>query len=52
MGTETAPVGTVIVGLAGPGGCRSRRATFIGDRERVRTLAAQLALDVLRREIA
>jgi nicotinamide-nucleotide amidase len=51
-GTEAAPVGTVIVGLAGPGGCRSRRATFIGDRERVRVLAAQLALDILRREIA
>ncbi len=51
-GTEAAPVGTVIVGLAGPGGCRSRRARFIGDRERVRTLAAQLALDILRRELS
>ncbi len=51
-GTEAAPVGTVIVGLAGPGGCRSRRVTFLGDRERVRVLAAQLALDILRREIA
>jgi nicotinamide-nucleotide amidase len=51
-GTEAAPVGTVVVGLAGPAGCRSRRAIFIGDREQVRTLATQLALDMLRRELA
>jgi nicotinamide-nucleotide amidase len=51
-GTAAAPVGTVIVGLAGPAGCRSRRVIFIGDREQVRTLATQLALDMLRRELA
>ena len=48
-GTEQAPVGTVVVGLAGPDGCRARRVRFFGDRERVRLLASQLALDVLRR---
>jgi len=50
-GTENTPVGTVIVGLAGPEGCRTRRGLFPGNRERVRNLAAQLALDVLRREL-
>jgi nicotinamide-nucleotide amidase len=51
-GTEATPVGTVIVGLAGPEACRTRRARFLGDRDRVRALAAQLALDMLRRELA
>ncbi len=51
-GTETNPVGTVIVGLAGPGICRSHRLRWNGDRERVRMLASQLALDVLRRALA
>ena len=50
-GTEATPVGTVIIGLAGPDGCRTRRARFLGDRERVRALAAQTALDMLRREL-
>ncbi|MGC9969108.1 MAG: competence/damage-inducible protein A [Bryobacteraceae bacterium] len=51
-GTEATPLGTVIVGLAGPDACSTRRARFLGDRDRVRALAAQLALDVLRRELA
>ncbi|MGE5568532.1 MAG: competence/damage-inducible protein A [Rhodospirillales bacterium] len=51
-GTEAAPVGTIIAGIAGPTGCRSRRALFLGDREQIRTLATQLALDMLRRELA
>ena len=51
-GAEATPVGTVIVGLAGPEFCRTRRARFLGDRDRVRALAAQLALDMLRRELA
>jgi nicotinamide mononucleotide (NMN) deamidase PncC len=42
----------VIVGLAGPDACRTRRARFLGDRDRIRALAAQLALDTLRRELA
>ncbi len=47
-GTEAAPVGTVIIGLAGPDGGATRSAIFPGDRERVRTLATQAALDRLR----
>jgi nicotinamide-nucleotide amidase len=50
-GTDAAPVGTAIVGLAGPEHVSTRRTTFIGDRERVRVLAAQLALDTLRRAL-
>jgi nicotinamide-nucleotide amidase len=50
-GTEAAPVGTVVIGLAGPDGCRAHRFRFLGDRARVRALAAQNALDLLRREL-
>jgi nicotinamide-nucleotide amidase len=50
-GTEANPVGTVIVGLAGPERCRSQRYRFLGDRERVRAWAAQGALDILRRRL-
>ncbi|MFB3778915.1 MAG: competence/damage-inducible protein A [Bryobacteraceae bacterium] len=50
-GTETKPAGTVIVGLAGPATCRSERFRFLGDRARVRSLAAQYALDMLRRAL-
>jgi nicotinamide-nucleotide amidase len=50
-GAEATPVGTVIVGLAGPEACRTRRTRFLCDRDRVRALAAQLALDMLRREL-
>ncbi|MGO9094153.1 MAG: competence/damage-inducible protein A [Bryobacteraceae bacterium] len=51
-GTEAIPVGAVVAGLAGPQACHTRRAHFLGDRERVRALASQLALDMLRRELA
>jgi len=50
-GTEAAPVGTVFIGVAGPQGCRVHRFRFLGNRDRVRTLAAQNALDLLRREL-
>ncbi|MEN6532572.1 MAG: competence/damage-inducible protein A [Bryobacteraceae bacterium] len=50
-GTETAPAGTVVIGLASPSGCRSRRFKFIVDRARIRTLAAQNALDMLRKSL-
>jgi nicotinamide-nucleotide amidase len=50
-GTEAAPVGTVVIGLAEPEGCRSRRFRFLGDRTRVRALAAQTALDLLRKAL-
>jgi nicotinamide-nucleotide amidase len=47
-----APVGTILIGLAGPGGVTSHRRRFQGERERVRTLASQLALDTLRRALS
>ena len=50
-GTEANPVGTVYIGLAHPAGCDVRRVQFLGDRARVRMLAAQAALDMLRRKL-
>ncbi len=47
-GTETTPVGTVVIGIAGPDDTMAKRFQFFGDRDRVRTLAAQYALDLLR----
>ena len=47
-GTEATPVGTVIIGVAGPDGVTTRREPLPGDRTLVRTLATQLALDMLR----
>jgi len=51
-GTEATPVGTVFIGVAGPQGCLVHRFRFLGNRERVRVLAAQTALDLLRRVVA
>lgn len=48
-GTEAVPVGTVCIGLAHPGGAEARRFRFLGDRARVRAVAVQTALDLLRR---
>ena len=50
-GTEAKPVGTVVIGLATPSGCQTRRVRFLGDRGRVRALSAQSALDLLRRAL-
>jgi nicotinamide-nucleotide amidase len=50
-GTEAKPVGTVVIGLASPSGCQTRRVRFLGERGRVRALAAQSALDLLRRAL-
>ncbi|MCP5115588.1 MAG: competence/damage-inducible protein A [bacterium] len=51
-GTEENPVGTVFIGLADPTGCAARRYRLsIGERERVRRLATQTALDMLRRKM-
>lgn len=44
-------VGTVFVGLAGPGGAEARRFKVPGDRSRIRALAVQNALDMLRRRL-
>jgi len=51
-GTRETPVGTVFIGLAGPGGAYVQRHQFAGDRERIRLLATQAALDLLRRAVA
>ena len=50
-GSDAKPVGTVVIGLAGPDGCRSHRFRFLGDRTRVRALSAQSALDLLRKAL-
>ena len=50
-GAEDKPVGTVFTALAGPDGVCSLRARFLGNRARVRALAAQTALDLLRRKL-
>ena len=43
------PVGTVFVGLSAPEGVTVRHLTLGGDRERIRTLSAHHAFDMLRR---
>ena len=43
------PVGTVFVGLSAPEGVTVRHLTLGGDRERIRTLSAHYAFDMLRR---
>lgn len=47
--TPTKPVGLVYVGLAGPEGVMARRFQFVQDRRLNKELAAQAALDFLRR---
>jgi nicotinamide-nucleotide amidase len=43
-----APVGTVFIGITGPDGTRVNRFQILGDRARVRMMATQNALDLLR----
>jgi nicotinamide-nucleotide amidase len=50
-GSETKPVGTVVIGLAGAEGCRAHHFRFPGDRARVRGFAVQAALDLLRKAL-
>jgi len=50
-GTEEIPAGTVFVGLASGEGTTTRSIRFPGDRDRVRRLATQSALDLLRRAL-
>lgn len=50
-GTERDPVGTVYIGIAGPDKTRVVRARYGVDRYRVRTLATQGALDLLRKTL-
>jgi nicotinamide-nucleotide amidase len=48
-GTAENPVGTVYIGLAGPEGTRVKRYQFWGNREQVKLMASEVALDRLRR---
>ena len=48
-GTPEKPVGLVHIGIADERGPRERAFRFPGDRERIRTFAAQAALDTVRR---
>jgi nicotinamide-nucleotide amidase len=50
-GTEQNPVGTIFIGIAAPEGTRVRRYCFGLDRTRIRLLATQTALDLLRRAV-
>ena len=50
-GTPEKPVGTVFMGLATPEEVTTRHLKFSGDREMIKTLTAQTALDWLRREL-
>ena len=50
-GDEKVPKGTMYIGLADAAGTTTLHRQFLGDRQRVRTFAAQLALDLLRRRI-
>jgi nicotinamide-nucleotide amidase len=50
-GPDGDQVGLVFIGLAGPKGAEARGLQFPGDRERIRTLATNTALDLLRRRL-
>jgi len=50
-GTPEKPVGTVYMGLAMPQGVEAKHHLFQGDREQIKTLSAQTALNWLRREL-
>jgi nicotinamide-nucleotide amidase len=50
-GDEKVPKGTMYVGVADAAGTSSLRRQFLGDRQRVRTFAVQMALDLLRRRM-
>jgi nicotinamide-nucleotide amidase len=51
-GTEADPVGTIYIGVSGPGGASdARRLQMIPERERVRQMGATAALDFLRKKL-
>jgi nicotinamide-nucleotide amidase len=50
-GTDRDPVGTFYIGVATPETCVVRRLHFTGDRNRIRTMAVQWTLDLLRRTL-
>lgn len=51
-GTPEKPVGTVHMALAGPDGTQAWLIKFPGDRRRIRLMAAENALDRLRRKLS
>ncbi|HUZ45033.1 MAG TPA: competence/damage-inducible protein A [Terriglobia bacterium] len=51
-GTPGKPVGLVFIGLADERGTEVREFRFPGDRERVRLLSSQFALEMLRRRLS
>lgn len=44
-------VGTVIIGFDGPNGVSAKTVQLFGDRDRIRAMAAQAALEMLRRHL-
>ncbi len=50
-GSPEKPVGTVHIAVTGAGAARERELHLTGDRERVRWQAAQIALDLVRRQL-
>ncbi len=50
-GSAESPAGAVWIGLGEASGCEARRFNFLGDRDRVRRLAVQAALEMLRRKL-
>ena len=46
-GTEATPVGTVFIGIAGPGGAEAFECHFEGDREAVRLQTVKKAFELL-----
>jgi nicotinamide-nucleotide amidase len=50
-GGENVPVGTVYVGIADSACVKATHRVFLGDRTRIRTFTAQMALDLLRRRL-
>ncbi|MBL8223552.1 MAG: nicotinamide-nucleotide amidohydrolase family protein, partial [Bryobacterales bacterium] len=52
QGEETEPVGSIFIGVAVEGQSKVRHVQFAGDRHRIRTLACQIALDAVRRQLA
>jgi nicotinamide-nucleotide amidase len=47
-GTERTPVGSVFIGLATPTAVHAKSFRWVGDRDRIRTIAVNTALDLLR----
>jgi nicotinamide-nucleotide amidase len=50
-GTPEKPVGTVWIALADNQGCQARLHCFTGDREQIRSLTANAALEWLQRTV-